>query len=98
MIEHLLAMESEAHEAMADIAKETAELTARAEESLRGRVAAVEADSAKEIRQLVRECEEHTAAEIARVQDEYRLKTAAYKAEARNLRGKIFHDVLYGSV
>lgn len=91
-------MESEAIEAMKDIEKETAEITARSRENLRRRITAIEADGTEEIRRIARETEEHTSAEIARVKEEYREKSGsvAKDFEKKNLRGKLFHDVLYG--
>ncbi|MCL2386124.1 MAG: hypothetical protein FWC89_01105 [Defluviitaleaceae bacterium] len=98
--EQLLAIESEAQEAMNDITKENAHLAFKAQEELERRVANIENEGAEAIRRLVLETERHTAARIAYVQDEYRIKGEEFESEFMNgrkiLRGKIFHDVLYG--
>lgn len=98
MLEQLLALESEAQTAMHDIEKETAQVSRGAQERLARRIAAIEADGAEAVRRLVRESEKHTAARIAQVNEEFAAKSAAFEEEFRrkNLRGKIFHDVLHG--
>ena len=98
--EQLLAIESEAQEAMNTIAKENSYLITKAKEDLSQRIARLETEGAEKIRRLVLETEKHTAARIARVQEEYRNKADAFEAEYRSgrLRGKIFHDVLYGEI
>ncbi|MCL2578369.1 MAG: hypothetical protein FWE27_10070 [Defluviitaleaceae bacterium] len=98
--EQLLALESEAQEAMNDIAKENACLARQAQENLTKKIAAIESDGTEAIRLLVNEAETHTAARIALIQEEYRAKTEKldFTGKRENLRGKIFHDVLYGEI
>lgn len=95
-----MALESDAQQAMNDIAKENANITNRAREGLAKRIAAIESDGEDAIKRLLRESEDHTAKRIALIQEEYRAKEIAleenYKHNAESLRGKIFHDVLYG--
>ena len=85
---------------MNDIAKECAILAARAQENLTKRIVGIENEGAETIRRLVQESENQTAARIVRVQEEYADKTAAlehdFQSARKNLRGKIFHDVLHG--
>lgn len=84
---------------MNDIAKETADLAKKARENLEKRVTEIEDDSAEAIRRIAKESEAHTAAKIAQIREEYLMKTekldADYEKNEKNLRGKIFHDVLY---
>ncbi|MCL2224597.1 MAG: hypothetical protein FWB96_06495 [Defluviitaleaceae bacterium] len=100
--EQLLALESEAQEAMNDIAKESAHMAQQAQETLTTKIAAIENDGAETIRNLVNEAETHTAARIALVNEEYRTKSEDFKKvfeeKKEALRGKIFHDVLYGGL
>jgi len=98
--EQLLALESEAQEAMNDIAKENAILTRKTQENLAKKISAIESDGAETIRRLVNEAETHTAARIALIQEEYHAKTEMLHnaGQNKNLRGKIFHDVLYGEI
>jgi DNA anti-recombination protein RmuC len=100
--EQLLSIESEAQEAMNDIAKENAALTHRAQENLAKRIAAIESEGADNIKRLVQESEKHTAARIAEIQEEFLNKSKSFEKDFRNarknLRGKIFHDVLHGEL
>jgi len=100
--EQLLAIEIEAQEAMKDIEKENAHLAHSAQENLARRIAAIENEGAETIKLLVCETEKQTAEKIAQVQEEYRVKEEVFKKEflenRKKLRGKIFHDVLYGEI
>jgi hypothetical protein len=100
LTEQLLALESEAQEAMNDIAKETAHISQRAQESLAQKINAIESDGAETIRLLTNEAETYTAAQISLVQREFAKKSAELQknrtAQQKILRGKIFHDILYG--
>jgi len=98
-IEQLLALESEAQEAMKDIEKETADITKSTHESLSKRIAAIESEGAEKIKQLTIETENYTVERITQIQEEYRIKAEGFENEFRvkrkAQRAKIFHDVLY---
>ena len=95
----LLAIESEAQEAMKAIEKENAQLVQKAREELARRVAEIEKDGEAAIRKLQREAKTDTVSQIERIREEYRHKVKTLDnefAENKNIwRGKIFHDVLY---
>jgi Skp family chaperone for outer membrane proteins len=99
-IEQLLAIESEAQDAMKDIAKENEQLTQKARQDLARRVAVIEHEGAEAIRRIVRETDTQTMEKIANKQAEFLAKTQAFEkdfeANKDKLRGKIFHDVLHG--
>lgn len=94
----MLALESEAQEAMNDIVKENASLVRQSQEKIAKKIAEMEKDGAEKIRSLVNEAEAHTAARIAQIEEEFSAKTEElnFIGKNENLRGKIFHDVLYG--
>lgn len=100
MIEHLLAIETEAQEAMHDIEKESAVIKQNAQENLARRIAEIEREGAETVRNFVRESEKDTAAKIARAREEWRAKNERLEKHfienRKKMRGKIFHDILYG--
>ena len=99
IIEQLLAIESEAQEAMKDIEKENLRLNETMQENLSKRISAIENEGAEKIKRLVSEAENHTAERIAQIQEEYLIKAEGFENEFRikekAQRAKIFHDVLY---
>ncbi|MCL2357156.1 MAG: hypothetical protein FWC70_08370 [Defluviitaleaceae bacterium] len=101
MLEQLLAIESEAQEAMLDIEKETADLTHGAHEKLARRIAEIEREGADTVRRIASESERETAAKIALAQEEWREKNIrlekSFTENRKKMRGKLFHDVLYGA-
>jgi len=100
--EQLLAMESDAQEAMNTMAKENAHLARKAEEELAQKIAQIERNSAEAIRQLGREYEEDTATKIAAIQDEYDYKAKVLESEFLASKDeslkKIIHEVLHGEL
>ncbi|MCL1845305.1 MAG: hypothetical protein FWF77_05325 [Defluviitaleaceae bacterium] len=101
MLEQLLAIESDAQEAMNDIEKETAVLAQSAREGLARRIAEIEREGTEAIHRLAVEAELDTATQIARAQEEWREKNENlekfFVENREKMRGKIFHDVLYGA-
>ncbi|MCL2049756.1 MAG: hypothetical protein FWG87_13635 [Defluviitaleaceae bacterium] len=100
ILEQLLAMESEAQEAMKDIEKETASLSQTTLDNLTAKVTAIENEGAEKIKLLVSELESHTAEQITGVQEEYRIKGEGFEQEFRShkktLCERIFFDIVYG--
>ncbi|MCL1883370.1 MAG: hypothetical protein FWF81_06445 [Defluviitaleaceae bacterium] len=96
--EQMLALESDAQEAMKDIEKEIVFYTKNMQDSLAKRITEIESDGAETIKRLISETEKHTAARISQVQEEYLKKTTKFEKDFRlnekKLRGKIFHDIL----
>ncbi|MCL1877684.1 MAG: hypothetical protein FWF80_02385 [Defluviitaleaceae bacterium] len=101
MIDKLLAIEYEAQEAMNDIEKEKADLTKTAHEKLAWRIAEIEREGAEAVHRFAAEAERDTAAQIANMREEWREKNEGLEKffieNRKKMRGKIFHDVLYGA-
>ena len=102
LTEQLLAIESEAQEAMNAMAKESARLARKAEEDLAARIAKIEREGAEAIRQLGYDTEGNAAARIAEIQDEYRHKWKTFESDVQNaridLRSRIVREVLHGAL
>lgn len=100
--EHLLVIESEAQEAMRDMAKETERLAASINENLEKRVSAMQTEGAEKIKQLAQETENEIAKRTEQIQNEYRIRAENFENEfkkiQKKLRGKIFHDILHGEI
>jgi len=100
--EQLMAIESEAQEAMNAMTKENAHLARKAEEDLAIRIAQIEQGGAEAIRRLGREADSETAARIAIIEEEYMTKAefldSEFQANKKDLKKRIIRDVLYGDL
>ncbi|MCL2215691.1 MAG: hypothetical protein FWB91_01595 [Defluviitaleaceae bacterium] len=98
IIKQLLAIESEAQEAMKTMATEMSRLTQKAGTGLAEKVAQIERDGAEAVRKLERDTAAETTARIAAIQEEYRHKWESFEREfqvgKKNLRSKIVREVL----
>ena len=98
LTEQLLAIESDAQEAMNTITKENAQLALKAEEGLAKRIAKIEQNNTEAIRKLSREAEDDAAAKIAAIQEEYLRKWESFEEEfmanKNETRTKIFQNIL----
>ena len=96
----LLAIESDAQEAMKALAKEEAELQQKIEADLVRRVDEIENKGNQAIELLKRDSEAEKEARISRIKEEYKEKSQAYtkifNTNRHEWREKILHDVLYG--
>ena len=96
----LLAIESDAQEAMNALAKEEAQLHQKIEADLARRVAEIENKGSQAIALLKQDSEAEKEARIARIKEEYKEKSREYteifNANRHEWREKILYDVLYG--
>jgi len=102
LTEQLMAIESEAQEAMNAMTKESAHLARKAEEDLALRIAQIEQGGAEAVRRLGREADGEAAARIAMVEEEYmnkvKLLDHEYKTNKNDIKRRIIRDVLYGEL
>ena len=99
-IQKLLSIESEAQEAMNDMAKEELRIREKAKLDLQRRLAEIEAAGQRAIEKLRQDSEADCATKVAEIQAECQRKIqelqANFSEKRTEWRGKIFHDVLYG--
>jgi len=98
IIQKLLALESEAQEAMSAIAKEQTRLAQKAEEEITQRVAEIEKQADITIEQLLAEAD--ASERIDLLQLDYKEKETAlagsFEKHNRAWKERIVHDVLFG--
>ena len=98
IIQKLLALESEAQEAMSAIAKEQTRLAQKAEEEVAQRVAEINKQADITIEQLLAEAD--ASERIDSLQEEYQKKETtlveSFEKHNRVWKERIVHDVLFG--
>jgi len=101
-IKKLLAIESEAQEAMKTLAKEEFQIRQKIEADLARRVAEIEAEGKQALEMIRQESLTDMDDKITKIKMEYSAKiqefTAYFSQNKHEWRRKIFHDVLRGEL
>jgi len=100
IIQKLLTIESEAQEAMNDLAKEESQLQKKTEAQLAARLAKIEREGGLALEKLKKQAGEAATARLAQIKADYQQKSQEFSetlhANQQQWQEKIFHDVLYG--
>ncbi|MCL2839183.1 MAG: hypothetical protein FWE05_00285 [Defluviitaleaceae bacterium] len=101
LIEYLVAIETDAQDAMHVMVKETAELTRKAQESLAEKIAHIEQNTIHAIRQIEREADLDAARKITEIHEAYAHKWQTlenhFNVNKNELVEKITKEVLQGT-
>jgi len=96
IIEKLLTIESEAQEAINQMANEEARIRQKAQFDLEFHITKLEESAGREIEELRKENEEKYSIGIKQIQEKYRQKADEFYANTAHRREKVFNDILYG--
>lgn len=100
ILQKLLAIESDAQQAMNTLAKDEAQLKHRMEAELLNRISEMETEGNKKIAELKHLSNEETALKISEIKAEYKIKLQKFlqnfNENRQKWRGEIFNEIISG--